>query len=267
MIEGSFSSNRKFPVPTLAEKNRNPLNMRPLGGTQKWQGQVGIDRNSVTGAFVVFESNVMGIRAAVINLRTYVLHYGVRTIADAIYKWAPPPAGGLTGTAGSAVNGVDQNHTEAYIESVCKFAGVDRNFDLTPLAMPNAPSAYWAGKFAQVLLGMNRVEAGTFTVTIEEVREGISKALNLPAGYIRQDTGNVVREHMAQSETLKINTQGQLANVAATGTAAVTAFSAISDWKVAAIVAGVILVAGAATAFYFWRLRKDRNMMHEADIA
>ena len=55
--------------------------------------------------------------------------------------------------------------------------------------------------------------------------------------------------------------------VAATGTAAVTAFSTIQDWKIAAIVAGVILVAGAATAFYFWRLRKDRKMMHEADIA
>ena len=252
---------------TLAEKNRNPLNMRPLGGTQKWNGQVGVDRNPVTGAFVVFESNVMGIRAAVINLRTYVQHYGVRTLAQAIHKWAPPPAGGITGTAGSSVNGVDQNHTEAYIASVCQFASVRPDFDLTPLAMPHPPTETWVREFSKVLLGMNRVEAGGLTVTIGEVIEGINKALNLPAGYIRKDDGNVVREDMKQSETLKINTQGQLANVAATGTAAVTAFSTIQDWKIAAIVAGVILVAGAATAFYFWRLRKDRKMMHEADIA
>ena len=254
-------------MPTLAEKNRNPLNMRPLGGTQTWNGQVGVDRNPVTGAFVVFESNVMGIRAAVINLRTYVLHYGVRTISQAIHKWAPPPEGGITGTSGSAVNGVDQNHTEAYIASVCQFASVSPNFDLTPLAMPNAPPMSWCNDFAKVLMGMNRVEAGGLTVTIGEVMEGISKALSLPAGYIRQDTGNVVREDMKQSETLKINTQGQLVNIATTGLSATTALSTIQDWKVALIVAGLIVVMGAATAFYLGWLRKDRKMMNEADIA
>ena len=252
---------------TLAEKNRNPLNMRPLGGTQKWNGQVGVDRNPVTGAFVTFESNVMGIRAAVINLRTYVQHYGVRTLAQAIHKWAPPPEGGLTGTAGSAVGGVDQNHTEAYIASVCQFAGVNRNFDLTPLAMPNPPTETWVREFSKVLMGMNRVEAGGLTVTIGEVVEGINKALNIPAGYIRQDTGNVVREDMRQSETIKINTQGQLTNAIGTGTSAVSAFAFIQDYRIAMIVAGVILVAGLGAAFYFWKLRKDRKMMHEADIA
>lgn len=254
-------------MPTLAEKNRNPLNMRPLGGTQKWNGQVGVDRNPVTGAFVVFESNVMGIRAAVINLRSYVLHSGVRTIADAIYRWAPPPEDGLTGTAGSAVNGVDQNHTEAYIASVCQFASVSRTFDLTPLAMPTAPTAAWCNDLAKVLLGMNRVEASGLTVTIGEVIEGIGLALNLPKGYVRQDTGNVVREDMAESKTIKINTQGQLANVAATGVSAVTAMSVIQDWKIAAIVAGIIVLGGAGVALYFWLLRKDRKMMHENDIA
>lgn len=252
---------------SLAEKNRNPLNMRPLGGTQTWNGQVGIDRNPVTGAFVVFESNVMGIRAAVINLRSYVQHSGVRTIADAIYRWAPPPAGGITGTAGSAVNGVDQNHTEAYIASACQFASVPRTFDLTPLAMPTAPSMSWCNDFAKVLMGMNRVEAGGLTVTIGEVMDGISKALSLPAGYIRQDTGNVVREDMKQSETIKLNTQGQLTNVAATSVSAVTAMSVIQDWKIAAIVAGVIVLGGVGVALYFWLLRKDRKNMHEANIA
>jgi len=254
-------------VTTLAEKNRNPLNLRPLGGTQKWNGQIGVDRNPVTGAFVVFESNAMGIRAAVINLRTYVQHYGVRTLEQAIYKWAPPPSGGLTGTAGSAVGGVDQNHTEAYIQSVCQFAGVNRHFDLTPLAMPNPPSEMWVREFSKVLMGMNRVEAGGLTVTIGEVVEGINKALNIPPGYIRQDSGNIVREDMRQSETMKLSTQGQITNIVGTGTSAVSAFAFIQDYRIAAIIAGVILLAGAGVALYFWFLRRDRKMMHEADIA
>lgn len=251
---------------TLAEKNKNPLNLRPLPGGEKWQGQVGIDRNSVTGAFCVFESNVMGVRAAVVNMRTYVRLLGVKTLKDVIYRWAPPPAGGITGTAGSAVDGVDQNHTEAYLASVCRQTGLPANFDVTGITSPES-SAYFRGRLASIVRAMNVVEAGKSTITIEEAREGVDLALNVPKGYVRQDDGNLIREDMKKSETLKINTQGQLANVAATGTAAVTAFSSISDWKVAAIVAGFVLVAGCVAAYFLYRLRKDRKDMNEAGIA
>jgi hypothetical protein len=251
---------------TQAEKNKNPLNLRPLPNGEKWQGQVGVDRNPVTGAFCVFQDNVYGVRAAIVNMRSYVKFAGVKTLADVIYRWAPPPAGGITGTAGSAVNGVDQNHTEEYIASVCRQTGLPRSFDVTPLTLTTT-SEYWRGKMASIVRAMNVVEAGKSTITVQEAREGVDLALNVPKGYVRQDDGNVIREDMKQSETLKINTQGQVANFAATGTAAVTAFSAINDWKIAAIVAGVILVAGAATAFYFWRLRKDRKKMNEEGIA
>lgn len=252
---------------TLAEKNRNPLNLRPLPAGQKWQGQVGVDHNSVTGFFCVFESNVMGVRAAVVNMRSYVKFAGVRTLRDVIYRWAPPPPGGeIVGTAGSAVGGVDMNHTAAYLRSVCRETGLPADFDMTAIATAD-PSIYWRGKLAAIVRAMNRVEAGKSTITIEEASEGVDKALGLPNGYIRQDDGNIIRENMKQSESLKINTQGQLANVAATGTATVTAFSAISDWKIAAIVAGIFLIAGAGTALYFWRLRKDRKQMHENGIA
>jgi hypothetical protein len=128
-------------------------------------------------------------------------------------------------------------------------------------------SPYFKGKIVSIVRAMNVVEAGKSTITLQEAQEGVAMALGVPEGYTRQDDGNIVREDMKQSESLKINTQGQVANVAATGTAAVTAFSAINDWKIALIVAGVILIAGAATAIYFWRLRKDRKQMHEEGIA
>lgn len=252
---------------TLAEKNFNPLNLRPLPGGEKWQGQVGIDRNPVTGAFCVFKDNTYGVRAAVVNMRSYVKFAGVKTLRDVIYRWAPPPPGEeIVGQAGSAVNGVDMNHTAAYLQSVCRETGLPADFDMTAIVAPE-PSAYWRGKLAGIVRAMNRVEAGKSTITIEEARTGVDMALGLPKGYIRQDDGNVVREDMKQSETLKINTQGQVTNLVGTGTSAVSAFALIQDWRVAVIVAGIILAVGAGVAIYFWRLRKDRKDMSEANIA
>jgi hypothetical protein len=254
-------------MPTLAETNKNPLNLRPLPGGEKWQGQTGISTNPVTGKFCVFKDNEHGVRAAVINMRSYVKFSGVKTLKDVIYRWAPPPPGGeIIGQAGSAVGGVDMNHTAAYLQSVCRQTGLPADFDVTALVSSNS-SPYFKGKIVSIVRAMNVVEAGKSTITLLEAQAGVNMALGVPEGYTRQDDGNIIREDMKQSETLKINTQGQVANVAATGTAAVTAFSAISDWRIAAIVAGVILIAGAATAIYFWRLRKDRKMMHENGIA
>ena len=252
---------------TLAERNRNPLNIRPLPQGQTWQGQTGVDRNSVTGAFCVFESNVMGVRAAVVNMRSYVKFAGVKTLRDVIYRWAPPPPGGeLVGQAGSAVGGVDMNHTSSYLQSVCRETGLPPDFDMTAIILPD-PSPYWRGKLAGIIRAMNRVEAGKSTITFQEAAEGVDKALGLPKGYVRQDDGNVIREDMSQSKTLKINTEGQIANVAATGVSAVTALSVISDWKIAAIVAGIIVLGGIGVAGYFWMLRKDRKKMNEDGIA
>lgn len=251
---------------TLAERNRNPLNLRPLPNGEKWQGQVGVDRNSVTGAFCVFDTNVKGVRAAVVNMRSYVKYAGVRTIADVIYRWAPPPAGGITGTAGSAVGGVDQNHTEAYIASVCSETGLPRTFDVTPLTLA-ATAGPWRSKMAAIVRAMNRVEAGKYTITMQEAADGVDEALNVPKGYVRQDDGNIVREHMAQSKTIELNDKGQAANIIGTGVSAVTAFSVIQDWRVAAIVAGMILMTGIGAGVYFYFLRRDRNQMHKEGIA
>lgn len=253
-------------MPILADKNRNPLNLRPLPNGEKWQGQIGVDRNSVTGAFCVFDTNVKGVRAAVVNMRSYVKYAGVKTIADVIYRWAPPPRGGITGTAGSAVGGVDQNHTEAYITSVCAETGLPRTFDVTPLTLTTTAES-WRGKMVSIVRAMNRVEAGKSTITVQEAMDGVNEALNVPKGYVRQDDGNIVREHMAQSETIKLNDKGQTVNVIGTGVSAVTALSVIQDWKVALIVAGLIVATGIGAGIYFYFLRKDRKQMNEANIA
>lgn len=251
----------------LAEKNNNPLNLRPLPGGEKWQGQVGIDRNPVTGAFCVFKDNTYGVRAAVVNMRSYVKFAGVKTLRDVIYRWAPPPPGEeIIGQAGSAVNGVDMNHTAAYLQSVCRETGLPADFDMTAIVAPE-PSAYWRGKLAGIVRAMNRVEAGKSTITIEEARTGVDMALGLPKGYIRQDDGNVVREDMKQSETLKINTQGQAVNALGTGVSVVTAMSVIPDYRIALIVAGLIAATGIGVAVWFFFLRKDRKDMSEANIA
>lgn len=253
---------------TLAERNNNPLNLRPLPTGERWQGQTGVNHNTVTGAFCVFDTNSSGVRAATVNMRSYVKHAGVKTLRDVIYRWAPPPPGQkLTGTAGSAVGGVDQNHTEAYLASVCAETGLKPTFDMTPIALAAGPSVYWRGQLAGIIRAMNRVEAGKSTITIEETREGIDRALGVPAGYVRRDDDNVVREDMKQSETIKLNTGSQLANVAGTGVTAVTAVSTIQDWRVALIVVAGILVTGAAVGYGIYRLRKDRKMMSTVGIA
>lgn len=252
---------------TLAEKNKNPLNLRPLPNGEQWQGQVGVDRNSVTGAFCVFKDNTYGVRAAVVNMRSYVKFAGVKTLRDVIYRWAPPPPGGeIVGQAGSAVGGVDMNHTAAYLQSVCAETGLPADWDMTPITLSTS-SPYWRGKLAAIVRAMNRVEAGKSTITYQEAAEGVDMALGLPKGYERQDDGNVVRSDMTQSETLKINTQGQAVNAVGTGVSVITAMSVIPDYRIALIVAGLIAATGIGVAVWFFFLRKDRKDMSEANIA
>lgn len=67
----------------LGLRNNNPLNIRV--SSNQWQGKVPSDN-----AFEKFSSLEYGIRAGVINLRTYFNQYGLNTIRGIINKWAPP---------------------------------------------------------------------------------------------------------------------------------------------------------------------------------
>jgi hypothetical protein len=158
-------------VPTLAEKNHNPLNMRPLSNGEKWVGQTGVDTNPVSGSFCVFVDNIHGVRAATINLRSYVQKAGVRTIKDAIFRWAPP------NVAAEVAHGVG-NHTEAYLSRVCHDAGIAPDYSLKWLGTMDVADDDMP-TLAKIIRSMNRVEAGAETITQNDTEAGIKLALGI----------------------------------------------------------------------------------------
>lgn len=88
-------------------RNNNPLNIR-LAADNPWQGEV---RPSQDKAFCQFRTMAYGYRAAMKLLRNYADRYGLNTIRGIISRWAPP----------------EENDTEAYIEAVCHYSGLDAN--------------------------------------------------------------------------------------------------------------------------------------------
>lgn len=88
-------------------RNNNPLNIR-LAPDNPWQGEV---RPSQDKSFCQFRTMAYGYRAAMKLLRNYRERYGLNTIRGIIGRWAPP----------------EENDTEAYIEAVCRYSGIDAN--------------------------------------------------------------------------------------------------------------------------------------------
>jgi len=83
---------------TRGIRNNNPGNIR-ISATTHWMGQ---SVNQTDGAFVQFDSAVYGIRAIVRIMRSYQ-RGGIRTLHDAINRWAPP----------------NENNSAAYVDAVC----------------------------------------------------------------------------------------------------------------------------------------------------
>ena len=79
-------------------KNNNPGNIRIAPGVH-WQGQSDIQTD---GAFVQFDDPLYGIRAIARIMHSYE-RLGIRTIHDAINRWAPP----------------NENNSAAYVDAVC----------------------------------------------------------------------------------------------------------------------------------------------------
>lgn len=81
-------------------RNCNPLNIRK--SNVAWQGKL---VESSDPYFEQFRSIEWGIRAAMVNIRTYIKRDHIDTIQGIITKWAPSS---------------DGNNTQAYINTVCK---------------------------------------------------------------------------------------------------------------------------------------------------
>lgn len=81
-------------------RNNNPLNIRI--SSVAWQGKV---EHNTDGSFEQFTRLEYGIRAALVNIRTYIKRDHIDTIQGIISKWAPSS---------------DGNNTKNYIDFVCK---------------------------------------------------------------------------------------------------------------------------------------------------
>lgn len=87
-------------------RNNNPLNIN-ISKTQ-WQGQI---TPSGDKRFCQFQTMAYGYRAAMRNIRTYILG-GTKTVEQIISKWAPAE---------------DNNNTVRYISNVCNYTGFSPN--------------------------------------------------------------------------------------------------------------------------------------------
>ena len=90
--------------PTRGLKNRNPGNLRFVA-TIPWQGQIGED----SLGFAVFDTDVNGLRAMIINLHTLYARNHDTTILAIISAYAPPV----------------ENNTDEYAAVVGKEVGFD----------------------------------------------------------------------------------------------------------------------------------------------
>lgn len=91
----------------LGFRINNPLHLR-YSTANNWKGQTGQQ-----SGFCVFDTPENGLRAAMINLKSY-RKIGVVTIGDIVSRWAPPA----------------ENDTENYIAFVCNKLRKNRNDEI-----------------------------------------------------------------------------------------------------------------------------------------
>ena len=137
-------------------RNNNPLNIRL--SKDRWQGQIAPSLSGRAGgeaSFCQFESMAYGWRAAfVILCRTYYKKYGLKTISDIIYRWAPPK----------------ENNTAAYIRRVSDYIGIEPDHELGD---PATHAAQWM----MIGMAMAIVENGTTNQDWLSMLKGYSLAM------------------------------------------------------------------------------------------
>ncbi len=93
--------------PTLAQRNKNPLNIKAMSGGRLWEGQIGRDEFG----HAVFSSWEHGVRAASLTLRTYAKTHKIDTVEGMLRRFCT--AQGKT--------------FESYVAFVCQSLGVKRD--------------------------------------------------------------------------------------------------------------------------------------------
>lgn len=95
---------------TLAQKNRNYLNIRSFEATPPWVGAIGRDRFN----HVIFEDAAYSIRAGAIILMNYEKKHGIKTVRALVTRFA-------------------EGNRDAYIKHICKALGLkaDEEFSIS----------------------------------------------------------------------------------------------------------------------------------------
>ena len=120
---------------TIAEQCNNPLNLRDSKST--WVGKVGAYRG-----FVKFDTKEHGLRAAMLNLLTYMADWKLRSIKRIVSRWAPP----------------EENDTDNYIRVVTK-AVFDENETKVPWYVSQYYDILTEEEFIALVAAMAMVES------------------------------------------------------------------------------------------------------------
>lgn len=133
-------------------RNNNPLNIEN-NPTSAWLGQKGADKR-----FCIFENIKYGYRAACRIMLVYRNKYNLVSVRQIISRWAPE----------------NENHTEAYINRVCKMMDVEPSFVLH-FGSIWADDKFWC---CQLIHAMACVENGVnwYQITHSEIEEGYDMA-------------------------------------------------------------------------------------------
>lgn len=132
------------PRRTRGERNNNPLNLR-YNSMNNWKGQAGHDEKY----FCVFLTLQDGINAAARTLHTYIKKHDLHNIYAIISRWAPST----------------ENDVEAYVKSVCRISGINRNGYID----------YREDTIVRLMLAMARVESQMY-LDREMVKEAFKRA-------------------------------------------------------------------------------------------
>ena len=154
-------------------RNNNPLNIRATG--TRWNGEV----EGGDTAFETFATPEHGIAAAVRNLQGYQDRHGIRTIGEAINRWAPPS---------------DGNDTNAYLARIEEMTGLSAD---TPLDAHNfAQMQALIPAMIQVENGTQPYDAGTFVQGFSLA--GVGGGPRSTEGWA-EPTGGMTVEHQGVS--------------------------------------------------------------------
>lgn len=234
---------------TRGIRNNNPGNI-DRNSANKWQGRM--PREKMTDAqkaekrFEVFASPAWGIRAMCILLITYFDKHGCTSVEKIINRWAPPR----------------ENDTGAYVRMVATAVGRGPNEFI------NVHEYRW---LRPLVLAIIRHENGVQPYNDDVIEEGLRLA-----GVVKPDAAPLVA-------VPKVATRAAATAAVATGAGATAelvqhlgptvqelmpaisqanavavATSALPSWIRVGIALGV-LVAAAASAITWWRLRRARR--------